>query len=80
MIQEDGGVARAAESSGADRGDDDAADDEEDVDADIAISEQMEMIGGGVIFFDPVDVGEDDKESGESTTDLNADDSAGLRF
>ena len=80
VVEEGGRVARASEFSGGDGGDDDAADNKEDVDAKIAVAEEMEMTGGEMIFFDAVDVGEDDQESGESATDLNADDSAGLGF
>jgi hypothetical protein len=34
-------------------------------------------MGGEVSLFDAVDVSEDNEESGESATDLDADDSAG---
>jgi hypothetical protein len=77
VIEEDGGVVRAAEFSCGDGGDDDAADDEEDVYADISIAEETKVMRGEVSLFDAVDVSEDDEECGESATDLDADDSAG---
>jgi len=76
VIQEDGGILGAAEFSCGDGGDDDAADDEEDIDADIAVAEEAKVLGGEVSLFDAVEVGEDDEESGESATNLDADDSA----
>jgi hypothetical protein len=80
MIEKDGGVAWAAKFSGSDGGDHDAADDEEEIDADVAIAEEAEMVGGEVSFFDAVDVGKDDEEGGESSADLDADDLPGLRL
>jgi hypothetical protein len=78
VIEEDGGVLAAVEFSCGDGGDDDAADDEEDVYADIAVAEEVKMIGVEVSLFDAVDVGENDEECGESATDLDAEDSPGL--
>ena len=60
-----------------DGGDDDAADDEEEIDAEGSVLEEGEVVGSGVFGFDAVEVGEDDEESCESATDLDADDSAG---
>jgi hypothetical protein len=77
VIEKDSGVVGAAEFSRGDGGDDDAADDEEDIYADIAVAEEAKVMGGVVSFFDAVDVGEDDEKCGESATDLDADDSAG---
>jgi hypothetical protein len=78
VIQEDGGILGAPEFSCGDGGDDDAADDEEDIHADIAVAEEAKVLGGEVSYFDAVQVGQYDEESGESATDLDADDSAGL--
>jgi hypothetical protein len=78
VIEEDGGILRAAEFSCGDGGDDDAADDEEDIHADFAVAKEAKVLGGEVSLFDAVQVGEDDEESGESATDLDADDSPGL--
>jgi hypothetical protein len=47
----------AAEFSNCDGGDDDAADDEENIDADIAIAEEAKVLGGEVSLFDAVKVG-----------------------
>jgi len=68
----------AAEFSCGDGGDDDAADDEEDVYAYISVGEEAKVLGGEVSLFDAVQVGEDDEESGESATDLDANDAIGL--
>ena len=78
VIQEDGGILGTAEFSCGDGGDDDAADDEEDVYADISVGEEAKVLGGEVSLFDAVQVGEDDEEGRESATDLNAGDSSRL--
>jgi hypothetical protein len=78
VIQEDGGILAAVEFSCGDGGDDDAADDEEDIHADIAVAEEAKVLGGEVSLFDAVKMGEDDEESRESATDLNAGDSSRL--
>jgi hypothetical protein len=78
VIEEDGGILGAAEFSCGDGGDDDAADDEEDINADIAVGEEAKVLGGEVSLFDAVQVGQYDEESGESATDLDANDSPGL--
>jgi len=68
----------AAEFACGDGGDDDAADNEEHIYADIAVAEEAKVLGGEVTLFDAVQVGEDDEESGESATDLDANDAIGL--
>ena len=80
VVEEVGGVVGTAEFSCGDGGDDDSADDEEEVDAEGAVLEEAEVVGGAVLCFDAVEVGQYDEEGGESATDLNADDSPGLCF
>jgi hypothetical protein len=80
VIEEDAGVVWACEFSGCDRGDDDAADDEEEIDAEGAVVEEAKVVGGAEFVFDAVKVREDDEEGGESATDLDADDSSGWIF
>ena len=72
MKEEDSGVAGMAEFSCSDGSDDHAADDEEEVDAEGAVFEEAQMICGEVFCFDAVKVGQDNKESCKSATDLNA--------
>ncbi len=74
MVEEDACVGGLGESSGCDRGDDDAADDEEQIDTESAVLQERQAIGGKVFCFDAVEMSEHDKEGGESATDLNADD------
>jgi hypothetical protein len=62
MVEEDSGVDRSAEFSCCDRGNDDAADDEEEIDAEGALLEEAHVIGGAVVCFDAVKVGEYDEE------------------
>jgi hypothetical protein len=78
MIEEDTGVGAATEFSCGNGGDDDAADDEEEIDAEIAVTEETEIVDGEVLRFNTVDMSENDDESGKSATDLDADDSPGL--
>lgn len=77
MIEKGAGGGGLGEFAVGDGGDDDAADDEEEINAEGSVLEEGEVVGGGVFGFDAVEVGEDDEESCESATDLDADDSAG---
>jgi hypothetical protein len=80
MIEKDAGPTRVSELSGGDRCDDDAADDEEEIDAKVAVTKEAEMISGEVLRFNALYVSEDDEESGKSATDLDADNSPGMRL
>jgi len=77
MVEEGARAGGLAKFSVGDGGDDDTADDEEEIDAEGSMVEEGEVVGGGVFVFDAVEVSEDDEESCESATDLDADDSAG---
>jgi hypothetical protein len=72
VIEEDCGVLGAAKFVGCDGGDDDAADDEEEIDAESAVLEGEHEVGGAIFSFDAVEVGENDQHGGETAADLNA--------
>jgi len=80
VIEEDTGVAGPAEFPSGDRGDDDAADDEEEIDAEGSVLDEEQVIGGGVLCLDAMEMGQHDEQGRYAATDLNADDSPGLRF
>jgi hypothetical protein len=80
VVEKDEGVAGAAEFVGCDGGDDDAADDEEEIDAESAMLEGEHEVGGAIFSFDAVEVGENDEHGGQTATDLNAYDSPGFFF
>ena len=80
MVEEDSGVAGRTEFSCCDRGDDDAADNEEEIDAEGAVLEEEKVVGGGVLCLDAVEMGEHDEQRRYAATDLNGDDTAWLWF
>jgi hypothetical protein len=72
VIKEDAGIAGVVEFSGGDGSDDEAADDEEHVNAEGAVIEEAHQIGGGALDFGAVKMAEDDEDSRKAATDLNA--------
>jgi hypothetical protein len=75
MVEEDERVEGAAKFAGGDGGDDDSADDKEEIDAESAVLEGEHEVGGAIFSFDSVEVGENDEHGGETATDLKC-----LRF
>jgi len=78
VIEEGSGVGGAVESACGDGGDDDAADDEEEIDAEDTVLEDVHEVSGAVFALGAAEVSEDDEESGQTATDLNADDASRL--
>ena len=78
VVEEACGLAWLAEPVDGDGGDNDAADDEEEVDADGAVFEEGCVVRVAEFGFDAVKVHGDDEERGESAADLDADDAAGV--
>jgi hypothetical protein len=78
VVEEDDGVTWIGEFSGGYGGDDEAADDEEEVDAEGSVIEEAHEIGGAVFQLDAVKMAEDDEDGCEAAADLDAYDVARL--
>lgn len=78
VVEEDAGIAWAGEFSSGYGGDDEAADDEEEVDAKGSVIEGAHEVGGAVFELDAVEMAEDDEDGCEAAADLNAGEVTGL--